>query len=241
MDYTAPQDLIDHLRTSSRQDCVLDQGFTLRADWWSTPLAGVPGGPVRNDDGTTGRGRISRNGVFALAGEAAEDETGHAAFRLLWHSLHWGTGDSNRGNRIRIASVIENPHHTGTQLRLAAIASREDPDVAFRILKPGLRSSIKHLGPGFFTKYLYFAGGGSADHPSLIVDSRVLRTLSNHLSGRPFAHLFSYGAGTYQRALEALNGWADSASADLGRSVAADEVERWAFGVGGASSDRSRA
>lgn len=235
MDYIAPQKLIDHLRTSTRQDSVLDQGFTLRADWWDTPLTGVPGGPVKNDDGTTGLGRISRRGVFALAGQVADDESGDAALRLLWHTLHWGTGDSNRGNRKRIASVTANPHHTGTQLRLAAIASREDPDVAFRILKPGLRPSIKHLGPGFFTKYLYFAGGGSADHPSLIVDSRVLRTLNNHLDGKPFAYPFGYGAGTYRRALEVLNGWADSASAVVGRSVAADEVERWAFGVGGAS------
>lgn len=241
MDYVAPQDLIDHLRTSTRQGSVLDQGFTLRADWWDFPLSGVPGGPVRNDDGTGGRGRISRLGVFALAEKVADDESGDAALRLLWHSLHWGTGDSNRGNRKRIASATANPHHTGTQLRLAAIASREDPDVAFRILKPGLRPSIKYLGPGFFTKFLYFAGGGSADHPSLIVDSRVLRTLNNHLGGKPFAHLFGYGASTYRRALEALNGWASSASTAVGRPVAADEVERWAFGIGKARGRGNRA
>lgn len=45
-------------------------------------------------------------------------------------------------------------------LRRAAGLSMTDPRGAFLLLKPG-GNAISSLGPNFFTKFLYFAGGGA--------------------------------------------------------------------------------
>ena len=71
---------------------------------------------------------------------------------------------------------------SGEALRHAAVASRTDPETAFKTLQP-LRPLIASLGPIFFTKYLYFAGAGNAQHRCLIVDKRVLATLSRYTGG----------------------------------------------------------
>lgn len=231
MSYAAPEALLRFVENTPRDQSVNRHGFVLNTDWWRGPLTDVPGGPVLNDDGTQGSGLITRSGVFKLADDAHHDESGEAALRLLWHSLHWGTNNSNRGNRKRIKSVSDDPRQAGTLLRAAAVASVTDAAAAFRILKPGLRPAIKHLGPGFLTKFLYFAGGGNPAHPCLIVDSRVLETLNRELDGAlNFKYLFGYGLKTYVNALTVLEDWAIDASTKIGRPVAGDEVERWAFG-----------
>lgn len=230
MTVAAPQELIDFVRRHPREETVLEHGFTLNADWWSARLEGVPGAPVLNDDRNQGTGRISRGGIFKLADEAVNDESGAGAFRLLWHSLHWGTSNSNRGNQKRIDSLTMDHKVNGVILQQAADASRKNAKAAFHILKPGFSPTIKHLGPGFLTKFLYFAGGGDPEHPCLIVDSRVLRTLNTEREGTSrFKYLFGYGVNTYVEALKVLKDWARAASEEVGRPVAADEVERWAF------------
>jgi hypothetical protein len=115
-------------------------------------------------------------------------------------------------------------------LRDAALASREGPATAFSVLRPGRRNAIAWLGPNFFTKYLYFAGGGNPDHPSLIVDHYVRAALDRETGkdGR-FRHISQYSVGDYLEALNQLKAWATAASTTTGRPVAPDEVERWAF------------
>ncbi len=51
------------------------------------------------------------------------------------------------------------------------------PDRQAEVVEPG---AIKQLGPAFGSKYLYFAGGGARDHPSLILDARVARPAGRH-------------------------------------------------------------
>lgn len=102
-----------------------------------------------------------------------------------------------------------------------------DPRAAFELLRPGRANTISELGPGFFTKYLYFAGGGNPDHPCAIVDSVVRATLHEHTGS--FAPWSQYPADEYARALEVLRAWARHASDELERPVALDEVEKWAF------------
>lgn len=115
-------------------------------------------------------------------------------------------------------------------LREAAVASREDPAAAFTLLRPGRRNAFASLGPNFFTKYLYFAGGGSPDHPCLIVDQYVRAALHRETGkDRRFRHISQYTVGDYLVTLDALNAWATAATMSTGRQVAPDEVERWAF------------
>lgn len=99
-------------------------------------------------------------------------------------------------------------------------------------LKPG-RNAIGSLGPNFFTKFLYFAGGGALGHPCLIVDNRVLRSLHRETE-RPLLdpdQTTNYGPAVYEDALLVMKVWAEELSHSA-RIVGADEVERWAFATG---------
>jgi hypothetical protein len=96
---------------------------------------------------------------------------------------------------------------------------------------PGNANAFKYLGPAFFTKVLYFAGAGNPDHPCLIVDERVLATLNapTEPGDDRFNYKYGYPSSTYEAAVNLMQEWAKAAADDLGREVAADEVERWAF------------
>jgi hypothetical protein len=114
-----------------------------------------------------------------------------------------------------------------TLARLAAA----DPKAAFLKLQPN-RPALKSWGPNFFTKYLYFTGGGALDHPSLIVDARVLATLKEATGNLVFRPRYTnYSVGTYLAACEVMRTWAEQLSSPE-RTVGADEVERWAFAAG---------
>lgn len=232
----APQARRAFVHVKTRQQSVIDHGFVLNTGFWARKLGDLSGGPVLNDDGTEDRERITRGGIFTLAEDAVQDTTGEATLRLLWHALHWGTGDSNRGNRKRIAAVAADPQRFGRLLHDAAKASRQDTAAAFMLLKPGRTNAIKGLGPGFFTKFLYFAGGGHPDHPCLIVDRRVQRTLHRE-TGKQHRRLtpnFLYGVNSYTSAVAVMRQWATEVSSP-DRPIAPDEIERWAFASGNQS------
>lgn len=54
---------------------------------------------------------------------------------------------------------------------------RPDPTCHLSVQQSRSRSTVAWLGPAFFSKYLFFAGGGAAGHPSLILDARVASAL----------------------------------------------------------------
>jgi ABC-type transport system substrate-binding protein len=85
--------------------------------------------------------------------------------------------------------------------------------------------AIAHLGPALFTKYLYFAGAGAPDHPSLILDSRVAVALVDirWTSLRPET---GWPAETYQRYCSA--DWR-GVSLPAGHPVTADPAIRAAL------------
>lgn len=227
---TVPEAARRWVTEHSRQSKVHDQGFTLSLDWWHNRLEGLPGGPVTAEDGLfSGKGRIGRAYLFSLANDAVSDDTGSSALKLLWHTLLWGTGDGNRNNLQRIKAIAEDPHMAAILLRDAARISRRHPREAFDTLRPK-GNAIRSLGPAFFTKFLYFAGGGQPDHPCLIIDNRVLSTIWRETGGcnDDLKPRHNYGARTYVAALEILTNWAEQLTTNE-RIVAPDELERWAF------------
>jgi hypothetical protein len=222
-----PDALVEHLRSSSRDGAVYEHAISVRTGWWNAQKD-LPGGPVRAT-GDNEVQKICRADLFRLAEGAVNDKSGTSAQSLLWHTLAWGTGLKHRNNKRRIKSVLEKPDGA-LLLRDAALASREDPAAAFRMLRPGRHNAFAWLGPNFFTKYLYFAGGGNPDHPSLILDQYVRAALDRETGkdGR-FRYISQYSVGDYVEALSQLKAWATVASTSTGRPVAPDEVERWAF------------
>jgi hypothetical protein len=227
----APDALKTWVEQHPRIEAIDDHGFDLNLGWWNDRISGMRGSPVTGVEGNTEQGHINRGYLFSLAAAAREDESGASALRLLWHSLAWGTGDKHRNSPRRIASVETNPSGTALLLRTAARRSAADPRSAFQLLKPR-DNAIGSLGPNFFSKFLYFAGGGAVDHACLIVDARVLRSLHRETRRPVFApKSTNYGPGVYEAALGVMGVWAEELSGPE-RTVGADEVERWAFETG---------
>ncbi|GAA1173582.1 hypothetical protein GCM10009584_13380 [Ornithinimicrobium humiphilum] len=221
-----PAPLVEWLRSRSRDQAIHAHAVKVRTDWWNSKV--LPGGPVR---GTAADGHqwIARSDLFSLAARASADESGEGALTLLWHTLAWGTGTRHRNNARRIQSVLADPN-SGSRLREAAQASKSDPAPAFTMLRPDRRNAYPWLGPNFFTKFLYFAGGGEPQHPCLIVDQFVRAALFRDTGQDPrFRPLSQYGVSDYLVTLDQLRAWAEAAQTEVGRSVGPDEVERWAF------------
>lgn len=119
---------------------------------------------------------LTRADVWAHATDVQRDEAG--ALRLLWHALAWGVGRRNTRNEgRRFDAVAADPGRAAALLQQAAALSRTQPEDAYAVLHPSGPGAIKQLGPAFGSKYLYFAGGGAPDHPSLILDARVATSL----------------------------------------------------------------
>jgi hypothetical protein len=226
-----PQSLKSWIESHTRAEAIDNHGFGLNLAWWNQRIARLPGSPVVGAEGTTTKGRISRASLFDLAADAHLDETGAGALRLFWHTLVWGTGSSHRNSPRRIRSVEAEPQRIAQLLRDAARLAVSDPREAFLKFQPR-GNAIKSLGPNFFTKYLYFAGGGEIGHACPIVDKRVLTTLHRETQLPVFKpKTTNYGFRTYDAAIQTLTTWAHDLSTP-DRTVGADEVERWAFAAG---------
>jgi hypothetical protein len=122
----------------------------------------------------------------------------------------------------RLDSIAADVTAARNSLTRAADLSRADPGGAYALLLRPSPGAITYLGPAFFTKFLYFAGSGSPDHPCLILDARVAMSL--HAIG--WTSLRTGGAWptwTYLRYLGLLSRWASE------HGVAPDELELTLF------------
>jgi hypothetical protein len=116
----------------------------------------------------------------------------------------------------------------------AAALSRSDPEQAYNTLFPHDRTAISYLGPAFFTKYLYFAGAGDAEHPCLILDSRVASALVRPpINWDSLSPNGNWPAPTYSRYLALIQRWRCELTAEKGSTLRADVLERWLFDHGG--------
>lgn len=136
--------------------------------WWPAELDGCPT--------VAGRPRVSRATVFGIA---RRSDTVEGRRHLLTATLVWGTGTKAR-SVARRARIFQKPsaEDIDTRLENALTTLREQGAVAAYFAFNN-DQWIKHLGPAFFTKVLYFAG---YEHPvgpwrPLILDSVVARAL----------------------------------------------------------------
>src|SRR5690625_5024856 len=160
----APSALTDWLSARAREEIIHQHSVGIGATWWDNQDEQIPGLPLKNSL-VNGNPRLSRGDIFELAKPIKTEGDGTAALRLLWHVLAWGTGPTQRGNAQRIKAVTSDLEANKQLLAEAAVTSRKDPIAAFKLFRPGRTNVINHFGPNFFTKYLYFAGGGRSTHP----------------------------------------------------------------------------
>ncbi|MCZ4590437.1 hypothetical protein O4328_43650 [Rhodococcus opacus] len=228
-----PEACTQWVLTAQPQDAIVDHAITVNLTWWNDALRAreLPGGPVtgRNTVGETvdlGRAIITRGDVFAIAAESSGSPTD--TLRLLWHTLAWGAGGKVRQVLARMDAVARDRSAAALALRTAATLSRTDPRSAYDTLYPRGRTVIAHLGPSFFTKYLYFAGAGYAGHPCLILDRRVAAALG-HAGWNSLHPAGGWPAETYERYCALLARWGRKSA-----EVRPDLFERWLFDNGGA-------
>lgn len=210
----------------SRELDVLGQSFTLSTTWWRREF-GESGWTPRGLFAESSPVTVSRQTLFALAPH--EDSNDDQILSFAFHVLFWGSGSSRRNNRQRIAAILE---PEGREiLRSFAVAGKDDPRTLFRLFRPERRNLISYLGPAFFTKLMYF-GGNSLEHPSLIVDNRVLKSLHRTEIGRHLPVIHNYGLNTYLEACKVMHEIAEAARQSEEprlKGCTADVVEYWAF------------
>lgn len=234
----APSQCLEWVSAADPAEVINGHSVRVDLDRWNNDLRarGLPGGPLTglSDQGDildTGIAAISRGHVFTIASAATADEDPDAPLRVLWHALAWGTGTGNRNNRQRMDAIAERLDVARQALASAVNLAAENPGQAYRSLYPGNRPVIASLGPSFLTKYLYFAGGGRADHPCLILDSRVAASLVR-AGWESLDPRGSWPAATYERYVELIARWRDELGDRTGRELRADLFERWLFDRG---------
>lgn len=217
-----------------RESWLLLPGFDvdyLRPLWWDNELAAAGLGQRVRLEGRDADGHqvLNRSQLFAMAETATSGDTDRL-LDFVWHVLLWGSGRARRNNRTRIRGLSPSGRQADgvEHLRRAADHARENRvKDAYATLRRRPRGVLPGLGPAFFTKYLYFVGGGSAAHRCLILDQRVtasLRTLGwKSLTG------YNWSTATYVAYCELLSRWAEESSKDLGRTVGPDEWEKVLF------------
>lgn len=191
--------------TAPRRQAVEEHRVSIRAAWWREELdrrelpGERPAGPS-----------LTRAEVWAPAGDV---------FTLLWRTLAWGCGSHLRQSARRLDSIAEDVDAARALLTEAAAVSRVDPARAFALLRPGRLNTVRFFGPSFFTKFLYFAGGGEPDHPCLILDRVVATALREHCGWESLHRIGPWPAVTYERYCTLLARWARTGG------HAADEIE----------------
>lgn len=145
---------------------------------------------------------VSRGQLFELAADAPF--SADAALNLLWNTLAWQSEPAELAGAV---NAIDPSLHSSALMEAATLAG-SDPTGAFRALNSGKRA-LPGLSPEVFTAYLYFAGGGNPEHPSLIFTDAIAATLEE------FEWEFSDGrAGDYARYCGLARVWAEEADVE---------------------------
>lgn len=195
--------------TLPRQVAVDDHAIVIRQQWWQQAITtrGLPGTvPVT----TT----LTRAAVWAPTDDV---------FTLLWRTLAWGSGSHLRQNSRRLDSIKADVPRAAELLNQAAVESRRDPARAYAELRHGRHNQISGFGPSFFTKFLYFAGGGAPEHPCLILDRVVATALRDHCGWTSLHRTGPWPPETYERYCHLLARWAKE------HHCAPDELELTLF------------
>jgi hypothetical protein len=155
---------------------VRDQGFDYLPQHWTSRWPDTLPVPNVLLDGE--RKHINREGIFAIS--SAPVSSDEDVLNLYVAMGAWGTGTKAQ----RVVRAVKPLHEQGAVAALARsldAARSGQPVEAYRRLKITGEDRIKHLGPAFFTKWLYFSAydsTGPRNGPApLILDARVANAL----------------------------------------------------------------
>jgi hypothetical protein len=188
-----------------------------RPDLWPPELDALPPGPGRWP-------RLDRRTVFRVA-ERAADPPG--AMQALVAAAVWGTGTQGLGRARRLRVLDGDTDQTGIRLAAAVrILNDDGPVKAYEYLHADGRNQVRHLGPSFGTKFLYFTGYDHAlgTQQPLILDRYVALAL-NRLCDAVWPAV-GWSASQYADYLDRAHKWASA------WETSPDVIERVLFSVG---------
>ena len=206
------------------QQEVLGHGFRFKPAWWSTRLPQEWAGFLNDLPAVdSGYHTITRADVLMAAGKRPE----RCLPRALVAGCAWGTGTAGFQVGCRTSVFRYN-----TEQRLAdrlggaaQLLCSSGPAEAYESLLPGRANHLKHLGPSFFTRFLYAANAdGTRPGDALILDAFIATALC-HVDGWDISLTGPWDTRTYERWLEHAHNLAAASRGDTGRPVRADAVE----------------
>jgi hypothetical protein len=213
---TPPTAALDrYLAETNRLERQAEASMTGDASGWAKYLTSMPDGvSVRPSDGV-----LTRADLFALAEVDRDEQSDRSALDLFWNTMAWGIAGTWRNIPGLSTYVAANTEQVTTALRRAQqLSYGGHVQEAYR----ALNGAIKHLGPAFFTKFLYFTADRGQPVHALILDERV-RVAWRILTGE---NLRSGYSQDYAR-------FCESAGSSGGRiGLAPDEVEACLYNLG---------
>jgi hypothetical protein len=214
---------------------VLGHGFDTKPWWWTstvetTVFERMPVSPERGEPWRW----ITRGDLFAIAADSTA-----SAVDLLVACYAWGMGPSV-GNLRRYRLPLRQNSLSAICARVAgarSVLESEGPLAAYRSFGVAGPNKLVRLGPSFYTKVLYAAGGlvKPGNENALILDQFVVIGL-NDLAQRgietgqvkALSPRVAWRGADYRLWLEFAHREADRAS-EPGRPVRADAVEMALF------------
>ncbi|TQL58951.1 hypothetical protein FB474_0294 [Oryzihumus leptocrescens] len=208
----------------NRDRHVLQQGFWFKAHRWSSRLDPAAWPPELDAcPESIDRRWIDRRALFAIA-DRAGDPVG--AIHTLVATSIWGTSTSARGRARRLRVFHADLAAVGDSVAHAVNVMLQDgPVAAYRTLHDR-GPSVKHLGPAFGTKVLYFAGyNHTTEHPRPLILDRYVALALNQLCGWSWPDA-GWTADQYATYLDLAERWAAAWDTE------ADVIELVLFNVG---------
>lgn len=203
-------------------DEVLAHGFRFRPAWW-TPRVSEGWGDFLEQLPAQDRGyhTITRADLLDAA-------NGHGLPEALLAGYVWGTGKWAFlvGRRARVFRDNDTERVVDSLQSVAEMLRRDDTTEAYSVMLRGGPHHLQHLGPSFFTKFLY-AADASSGRPgrALILDQFVAVTLKA-VDGWDISRYGPWGPSTYARWIDHAHGVAAA------EGVRADAVEMAYFNEG---------
>jgi hypothetical protein len=176
-------------------DTVLEHGFRFRPTWWA-PRVPNGWGSYLDELPPLERGyhRINRHDLLTIDGLP----------QTLLAGYVWGTGTSAFlvGRRARVFRDNDATRITDCLQAVADELSRGNIVDAYYSMLRGQPKNLKHLGPSFFTKFLYAADAdGNQPGRALILDQFVAVALKD-IDGWDISRTGPWDSSTYGRWLE---------------------------------------
>lgn len=206
-----------------RESYILGHAMSLSPVHWLDRLPGSEMWPPALDSLPRGKKwpQIDRRTLFSMAEEVT---TPLAAVHWYIAVCAWGVGLGAR-NVARRVRVLRDTTNAGQRILEATTVLRSEGAVAgYQAYSPGGVGRMLGLGPGFWTKLLYFAGydHASDDIQPLILDQYVVAGL-NDVAALGWTMNWQWSAAQYGQYLALAASWAQE------WNTAPDVVERALF------------